>query len=339
MKIYHLSHTDLDGYGAQYITKHYFNDILFFNSNYGKEINEKFSKIESMLDGQPALILITDLNLTLNQCEDFQICANENNAKILLLDHHQSGLECAKNYPWYFLDSSRCATKITYDFFSSIYAKDAQLDKFVEVVNAVDMWHSDMDEFELGKVCLGLVAGAKEINKVMFDKESFEYICYLIKRSFEFYDFKDSHIQLDNAVHAIKKDFFRADDDNTLSNLISKFVVSQLNFNREKFLIYYRDKIGVLTHNIGNTSVIGNDFLVRNPDVDFFLDITSRKTMSFRANGNADVSLMAKELVGGGGHVNASGGIFNAFKDSYDYESVKAQIVNLIIKKTEARDI
>ena len=42
MKIYHLSHTDLDGYGAQLVTKHYFKDILFFNSNYGREIEAKF---------------------------------------------------------------------------------------------------------------------------------------------------------------------------------------------------------------------------------------------------------------------------------------------------------
>ena len=52
---------------------------------------------------------------------------------------------------------------------------------------------------------------------------------------------------------------------------------------------------------------LGNDFLVKNPDYDFFIDVSSRKTLSFRANGKIDVSLMAKNLVGGGGHKNASG--------------------------------
>lgn len=37
-KIYHLSHTDLDGYGCQMVVKNYFESVNFYNSNYGKEI-------------------------------------------------------------------------------------------------------------------------------------------------------------------------------------------------------------------------------------------------------------------------------------------------------------
>ena len=44
MTIHHLSHTDLDGYGAQVITNHYFKNVKFYNSNYGKEIDEKFDQ-------------------------------------------------------------------------------------------------------------------------------------------------------------------------------------------------------------------------------------------------------------------------------------------------------
>ena len=40
MKFYHLSHTDLDGYGAQVITNFYFKGVKFLNSNYGREIDE-----------------------------------------------------------------------------------------------------------------------------------------------------------------------------------------------------------------------------------------------------------------------------------------------------------
>ena len=48
----------------------------------------------------------------------------------------------------------------------------------------------------------------------------------------------------------------------------------------------------------------------------------------------ADVSQMAKNLVGGGGHMNANNGLFAGFKDSFSYENVKAQITDLITKKT-----
>ncbi|QKG29067.1 DHH family phosphoesterase [Campylobacter sp. RM16187] len=334
MQIYHLSHTDLDGYGAQIIANHYFKDIKFYNSNYGKEIDEKFNEILSNLGDEKSLILITDLNLTLAQCEEFEKSLVSKNAKLILLDHHQSGAECASKFDWYFLDSSRCATKITHDFFSAIYGVDERLKKFSDVVNAVDIWLKDDENFEMGKVCLGLIASAKEINKVMFEEQSTQYMFYLIKRAREFFNGKNDYIGLDEAVFKFKKDFFRNQKDDTLSNLISDYVVDLLTKNRDRFEIKYNEFKGILTYNIGNTSVIGNDFLVANDDIDFFIDVTSKKTLSFRANGRVDVSQMAKNLVGGGGHVNASGGMFAGFKDSFNYNNIKAQIVDLITKKT-----
>lgn len=338
MEIYHLSHTDLDGYGAQVITNGYFKNIKFYNSNYGKEIDEKFGEILSNLSDEDALILITDLNLTVAQCEEFEKAIIGKKAKLLLLDHHQSGAECASKFNWYFLDSSRCAAKITYDFFSAIYGDNDELKKFSEVVNAVDIWLKDDKNFEMGKVCLGLVANAKEINKVMFEKQSGEYIFNLIKRAREFFTDKNDYIGLDEAVFGFKKEFFKRDKDDTLSNLISDYVVNLLTEDKERFMIRYGEFKGILTYNIGNTSVIGNDFLVANQDCDFFIDVTSKKTLSFRANGKIDVSAMAKNLVGGGGHVNASGGMFAGFKDSFNYENIKAQIVDLITKKSMEKE-
>ena len=335
MKFYHLSHTDLDGYGAQVITNFYFKDVKFLNSNYGREIDEKFAAIVSELDGEEALILITDLNLTMAQCEEFESMLKGKNAKIFLLDHHQSGAECASAFEWYLLDSSRCATKITHDFFASMFGEERELKIFSDVVNAVDIWLKDDKNFEMGKVCLGLIANAKEINKVMFEEQNSLYMFHLLREAAKFFNDKNDYIGLDMQIHAIKKAFFMTDKDDTLSNLISSYVVRLLGANKEKFRIDYKDKKGVLTYNIGNTSVIGNDFLVANPEFDFFIDITNKKTMCFRANGNVDVSAMAKHLVGGGGHVSASGGLFANFKDGFSYEAIKAQVVELINKKTQ----
>ena len=77
---------------------------------------------------------------------------------------------------------------------------------------------------------------------------------------------------------------------------------------------------------------------MQNPDFDFFIDVSSRKTLSFRANGKIDVSLMAKRLVGGGGHKNASGGLFVGFKESANYKFIKAQIIDLIKAKELKRE-
>lgn len=335
MKIYHLSHTDLDGYSCQYILKHYFNDINFYNSNYGKEINDNFFEIinDIKINNQKSLILITDLNLTLNQCEEFEKISKEVDAKLLLLDHHQSGLECMEKYDWYLLDSSRSATKITYDFFSKIFYKDKNLDDFVEVVNCIDIWLSENKYFELGKVFLGLIANAKEINKIMFKEEHINYVFFLLDQAKKYINTKNSHINLDNDIHNIKKTFFKQKNDDTLANLISNFVVEKLSKHKNKFSIFYENHKGILTSNIGNTSVIGNDFLIKNKDYDFFVDVSSRKTLSFRANGKIDVSLMAKNLVNGGGHKNASGGLFASYKDSSNYDNIKAQFIDLIKNK------
>lgn len=337
MKIYHLSHTDLDGYACQFIVNFYFKNVKFYNSNYGKEINENFNSIIGDIEKDEnfgkAIILITDLNLNLNQCEEFEKICKEKNTKIFLLDHHQSGEECAQKYSWYLLDSKRCATKIVYDFFSKICTPVLELSKFVDVVNAVDIWLSEDENFELGKVFLGLIANAKEINRVMFKESQIDYMFFLLDKAWKFIGKENANILLDNATHFIKKDYFARKNDDTLSNLISYFVVEKLSELKENFSIEYEGHKGILTSNIGNTSVIGNDFLVKNPDYDFFIDVSSRKTLSFRANGKIDVSLMAKNLVGGGGHKNASGGLFATFKDGANYNYIKAQIIDLIKSK------
>jgi len=336
--MHHLSHTDLDGYGCQMVTKHYFESILFYNSNYGKEINECFNQILDTIQSsthENHVILITDLNLTLDQAKEFESKANicEKNVLLLLLDHHKTGQECFETFEWYYLDSTRCATKITYDFFAALYGADVALSKFVDVVNAVDIWLENDPSFELGKVCMGLVSGAKEVNKVMFPTENSAYIFDLLNNAQNYFTCNDAPIALDDATHQLKKSFFLTTHNNTLSNLVSEFNVKLLTKNRDKMMITYKQYKGILTYNIGNVSVIGNDFLTANPDIDFFMDVTSKKTISLRSNGKVDVSQMAAHIANGGGHHNASGGLLSTFKDAFIYDTIKSQVMSIIAQK------
>ncbi len=337
-KIYHLSHIDLDGYGCQMVTNRYFNNIEFLNSNYGKEINERINQIIQAIassDVQNNLILITDLNLTMEQAKELEgkVKTNQKDVKLLLLDHHKSGQDCADKFEWYYLDHTRCATKISYDFFSSLMGEDKKLSDLVDVINAVDIWLDDAKEFELGKVCLGLISGAKEINRVMFSKENSNYMFNILQEIQPYFSKPNPHIALDEAIHTIKKSFFKTNKDDTLSNLVSSYNVKMLTKNRDKMQISYGEHIGILTYNIGNVSVIGNDFLKANPDFDFFMDVTSRKTTSLRANGKLDVSKMAKRVGNGGGHPNASGGLLNSFKDSFVYDNIRKQVIDILKTK------
>ena len=73
--VHHLSHIDLDGYGAQFVGKEFFKNIVFYNANYGREVEvrlrDMLSKIKSA-ENTSFLILITDLNLTLNEAKFLQ---------------------------------------------------------------------------------------------------------------------------------------------------------------------------------------------------------------------------------------------------------------------------
>ena len=339
----HLSHTDIDGYACQFVSNFYFKNCYFYNSNYGKEINDNFSMILDRIDESLKLdsevcsiVLISDLNLSLSQCESFEeALSKRSNAKIFLLDHHQSGQACAEKYAWYFLDSSRCATKIVYDFFSKMFFQNENLAKFVDVVNAIDIWLKDDTNFELGKVLLSMVSNAKELNRVLFPQKNTEYMFFLLSKAQTFVGKDKAHILFEDSLHFLKKEFFKDEENNTLGNLLSTYVVKILNENKEYFTLKYKEYKFLLTYNIGNVSVIGNDFLTLNKDYDFFLDVNSKKTLSFRSNNKVDVSLIAQTLVGGGGHKNASGGFFAAFKDSSDYSFIKNQILDLIKSKEE----
>ena len=336
--LHHLSHTDLDGYGCQMVTKHYFDSIHFYNSNYGKEINECFNQILDTIQATQEtkhVILITDLNLTMDQAKEFESKVNICDKEIMMfvLDHHKTGQECADAFDWYFLDSNRCATKITYDFFSHLYGKDEALGKFVDVVNAVDIWLENDPHFELGKVCMGLVSGAKEVNKIMFPDENSTYLFSLLHDAQHYFTHEAAHIALDDAIHQIKKKFFTTLKNDTLSNLVSAYNVILLTKNRDKMQVMYKDYKGILTYNIGNVSIIGNDFLTANPDFDFFMDVTSKKTISLRSSGKVDVSKMAAHIANGGGHHNASGGLLSNFKDAFIYDNIKSQVMSIIANK------
>ena len=116
--------------------------------------------------------------------------------------------------------------------------------------------------------------------------------------------------------------------DDTIDNLSAKRLVSSLEYEKEYLTIYYKSHKGLLTFTLGSISIPANEFLKSNNDYDFFMDIGRKGHVSFRANGNLDVSLLSSRLCNGGGHKNASGGKFEGFRESIDYNSVKSYIQN-----------
>ena len=341
MKLFHISHTDLDGYGCQLITKEYFKEGSFYNANYGIEVKLTIKKVLNELlsfKEEEILFLISDLNLTLQETKDLdrditRLIADGYKIKLQLLDHHISGKKSADAYYWYYLDEKRCATKIVYDYIFEEYAGfdftvSSWLEPLVNAINAVDIWLDyDLKNFEFGKVLMSMIIKVREINNILFADLNRDFRCYLLKQAAKYLDEVDGHIKLDNDVHFMKKDFLKlSNKDDTLDNLSATYLVKTLVDVKDDLTVTYKGHKGLLTYCLGSISIPANAFLRANPEYDFFIDINKKGNASFRADGKVDVALMAAKLANGGGHVNASGGKFDDFKEVIDFYEVKTYI-------------
>ncbi len=341
--IYHLSHIDLDGYSCQLIMKFTPYKTFNYNANYGAEVRQKLEMILESIkkSSESSLILITDLNLTADESRWLNSEVNNLNElkkdiKITLLDHHGSGEDSANKYEWYYLDTSRCATKITYDYVKEHFEfnEPTWMNSFVDVVNAVDLWkQEEVANFEYGKVCMRLINETRELNRVMFSTEDTKYKLSLLLEASKFLNEENAPIILDEKIHSLKKAFFKKDKDDTLDNLSTKYIVELLGKARKEKTIYYKGYKGFLSYGVGNTSIIGNGFLTTYPEYDFIVDVSYRGTMSLRANNKVSVAQISKEWANGGGHPNAAGGRIIGFKEQYRYDRVKKQIEKIINDK------
>jgi len=341
--IHHLSHIDLDGYSCQLIMKYTPYKITNYNANYGPEVKSKLDLILENINknSESALILITDLNLTADESrwlhgEVAKMNDANKEVKITLLDHHGSGEESAKKFEWYYLDTQRCATKITYDYAKENFKLDEPtwMNAYVNIVNAVDLWKiEEHDNFEFGKVCMRLVTETRELNRVMFAAEDEHYKIALLLEATKYIGKANANILLDENIHAIKKEFFKTEKNDTLDNLATEYVVKLLGDKKDTHTIYYKGYRGFLSYGVGNTSIVGNGFLVAYPEYDFIVDVSYKGTMSLRANNQVSVAQISKEWSNGGGHPNAAGGRIIGFKEQFRYDKVKQQIESLIYDK------
>ena len=341
--VYHLSHIDLDGYGCQYLSQQCFDTIDCYNANYGPEVPARLGEIVKKIeqdkfihgDDIESLILITDLNLTTKEGNWIEKEAVRIGAKLQLLDHHATGASAAERFAWYKLDTTRCATLITYDWLQMHYGfdKENNLARIVKAINAIDIWLSDDELFEYGKVILGMISGAREIGRILFPAQDRAFKLSMIDAAKDLVDEEDAPIKLDDALHQIKKSFFKQEKNDTKDNLVAYYVTDLLTQDKQRLTITYKGHKGILGYNVGNASIIGNASMVANEDYAFYMDVNFRGNFSLRSNNKLDVSAMAAHIGNGGGHVNASGGKIEGYKDSFVYADVRKFIQEYIDQK------
>jgi oligoribonuclease NrnB/cAMP/cGMP phosphodiesterase (DHH superfamily) len=341
--VYHLSHIDLDGYGCQYLTQHCFEKINAYNANYGPEVSARLEEIITKIEQDnflsahsvEKLILITDLNLTTKEGTWIEQEAIRVGAKLQLLDHHATGKSASERFAWYKLDTTRCATKITYDWLHQHYSfdKEQHFAAIVQAINAIDIWVNEDTLFEYGKVMLGMISGAREIGRILFPGQDRAFKLFMIEEANKRVNDPDAPIKLDDDLHQIKKAFFRTAGNDTKDNLVAHYVTNLLTTDRQRLTIEYKGHKGILAYNVGNASIIGNASMVANEDYAFYMDVNFRGNFSLRSNNKLDVSQMAAHIGNGGGHPNASGGKIEGYKDSFVYADVRKFVQNYIDEK------
>ncbi|MDR2904764.1 MAG: 3',5'-cyclic-nucleotide phosphodiesterase [Helicobacteraceae bacterium] len=355
LRLFHLSHNDLDGYACQLVTKRFFEDIAAlgaqkveirrFNSGYGAEISAKIALIAAKIaetdDRDPKLLLISDLNISREECKFAEktranLRDDGHEIELRLLDHHKSGEALAKEFEWYFLDIERSATKIVYEWCAARYkgaktAQSAELAEFVACVNAYDLWKTEEEaRFEFGKAMNRLILEARELSDLMFAEENNRYRLACLNEAFKYLE-GYRNVALDDDALAIKKNFLQGGGErDTIDNLAARFIVELLSKNSDRLTVYYSGEKGMLTYMIGNSSVLGNEFLRRHTDFSFFMNVDRYGNVSLRSNNKIDVSQMAEKLFGGGGHANAAGGKIQNFKEVFTYKQLLERIKPIV---------
>ncbi|WP_104629592.1 DHH family phosphoesterase [Helicobacter bizzozeronii] len=349
MQVFHLSHIDLDGYGCQFISRHFFQNITYYNANYGREVSARLHEIADTLQAQTSqhkqfLILVTDLNLSLGEAEFLQkqsdtLRSQGVEVQLLLLDHHITGKEAAEAYHWYHLDVDRSASKITFETLKAQYPplQDlANLELMVEMINSIDIWKEGEFGFELGKVCMRMIAGSSELNRFMFDTEHRNYKFALLEQAQDYIAKENGAVVFDNDLFRLKKIALGGNPDREImDNIASNAQVALLSQKKEACSIYCEGKRGFLSYSMGGISVLANLFLCQNSEFDFYMDVNPRGNVSLRSNGKCDVSNLSKQYFNGGGHKNASGGRIEGFKESFSYYDIKEQVEKALNKTTE----
>jgi len=145
-KVIHLSHNDMDGFGSSYMVKKYLDcNLIQGNTDYGKIL----SKLEELGIEKNDKVIITDLNLTIAECN----LLNSTTTNWMVIDHHITGESSAKLFNNnYYLNTEYCATYLIHDILHNSNAS-TDLDKMKEIaelVNAYDLWHKESLLFKKG---------------------------------------------------------------------------------------------------------------------------------------------------------------------------------------------
>jgi oligoribonuclease NrnB/cAMP/cGMP phosphodiesterase (DHH superfamily) len=158
-----LSHIDLDGISCQLVIEQCYNNVKNYNCNYDK-ISEYLEYIDdNCSEFRPDRVFITDLSFEKSYAIQLaHIIKHHSDVKFIYIDHHPYDEELMKIFEkmkdslpnFVFIHSTKaCATKLTYKYLNKICGiSHDNIEKYVESVNAYDLWIQNSEYFKAGFV-------------------------------------------------------------------------------------------------------------------------------------------------------------------------------------------
>lgn len=327
-KVYCLSHTDLDGYGSQLMSDTFLEgfdiEIEHINADYG-EVSAKLKYITKQIlkDSQKNyVLLITDLGLDYRQAKEIDAFLKEHrgvNLAVQLLDHHESHIENASRYDWYFVDKKRCATMLTYNYFSdSPFVPDMpHLEFAAKMVQAYDLWIEDDEHFGKGSFLANTIFSFLPQYPKVLKSYQVEHYMFVIREIVE--SLKTKSVEgVQREIFDICNRFYAGKIEEGFSrneNMSSEAKYDRYLFhlskpvyrNFEKFTL--EDKRYKVMYDFGNSFQNVSKYILREVgDVDFLILVHKTQKVSLRGAPGVNVAEIAQRYFDGGGHAQASGG-------------------------------
>ena len=319
--LYHLSHTDLDGYGAQYMVDQTDQRCHFFNADY-RDINNAIDEIIGRIvkAGEPAGLLITDLNLTLDQARalDKRIAKSKVPIELQLLDHHATGADCAEAFDWYYLDTDRCASLLAFDAVADQLdeSKRELMRQRAEFIDVGDRWLRDHEDFRRAIYLIGLVMQDDHLAPPLKDLKR-AYRFHVMDAFFRSHESGESLEGFERQLFDVRKTFLKGRVEKRIFNdenlpLNDKFHMLSASVLDEDFVPVLEIE-GVRTgvffnwpHDVWRGVIM--DMMEARGQIDMAMGIRGNGRLSLRANPGVNAGEISARYFGGGGHPGAAGG-------------------------------
>jgi oligoribonuclease NrnB/cAMP/cGMP phosphodiesterase (DHH superfamily) len=332
--VYHLSHTDLDGYGAQLMTRNL--NPIYLNTDYYNllvNINYIFSEIYIKRD-KKILFLITDLAISekiAKKINNFFRGNKDIDLTVQVLDHHKTTKDVADQNDWYHFDNTKCGASLTSEYVCREFGFDKKLLEIGKIIQAHDLWEKESPYFGVANLLSDVLFDIYFPDFLLDEKRKFflHYIEAFIETNLTSAHnnvFKLEKLMPDILISCLAKTINNEIlHDNFVRTLYKVYWYQATCFLEKKFetLEYKGLKYKVLFDiDRGFYQYFSHYVLEMDSSLDFLVNIRPSGSISLRSVKDVDVSLIAQELCNGGGHKHAAAGKVIFDKEIHSYEEV-----------------